>query len=512
VSQRQRLSLTTVAALVAATVVATSVGCARQEGAGAPDPSTPSTPSAQSGSTTGVSGATVGAGAPASDFSARDIEGKNVKLSTYLGKQVVLLNFCATWCEPCVAEFPHLRKMYEANKAKGFVILAIAMDGSTRYRNAIYPAKLFLTYKTEGLEVTAGDAYVQFGRGLVLSMRKVDELGIDTTLLGAKVVANKDVFALTLIGGIANVARVDEPSGRALFLPNAVNNDLRAVTPLFGNDRIVGASLTAGRGQPVVLSTNGVLLGRCAPYSYDANGLVNNSTFDAPFGTCNDSDRATFLATLPVLNRARQTVNASQTFEIPNLWSPDAGKCRGKRALRVARQRGRAGDQHRRDEELPELPSARSVGEPLARVGVREHRVLSAAHRRAHHRRLAVPRLQRLRDRRTRPARLPAQRTGPGLRHVRLLRHEVGAATGGCDRFGRSIATDKDGTEDFVSDASIGTEWRFDDDKSIAFLNLNGRHDEKANGDFYYDELAIQYSITKHIKGPYSLELAGRHR
>ena len=112
----------TVAALCAATVVA----CARQEGA---------TQGGQAGATTGVSGATVGAGAPASDFNARDIEGKNIKLSTYLGKQAVLLNFCATWCEPCVAEFPHLRKLYDANKAKGFVVLAIAMDGPETVAN-----------------------------------------------------------------------------------------------------------------------------------------------------------------------------------------------------------------------------------------------------------------------------------------------------------------------------------------------------------------------------------------
>jgi thiol-disulfide isomerase/thioredoxin len=111
----------TVAALCAATVVA----CARQEGA----------TQGGAGATTGVSGATVGAGAPASDFNARDIEGKNIKLSTYLGKQVVLLNFCATWCEPCVAEFPHLRKLYEANRTKGFVVLAIAMDGPETVAN-----------------------------------------------------------------------------------------------------------------------------------------------------------------------------------------------------------------------------------------------------------------------------------------------------------------------------------------------------------------------------------------
>lgn len=71
----------------------------------------------------------VATGASASDFTARDIEGNTVKLSTYLGRQAVLIDFCATWCEPCVAEFPHLRRLYETNKSKGFVVLAVAMDG-----------------------------------------------------------------------------------------------------------------------------------------------------------------------------------------------------------------------------------------------------------------------------------------------------------------------------------------------------------------------------------------------
>ena len=77
----------------------------------------------------------VAAGASASDFTARDTDGKTVKLSTYLGKQAVLLSFCATWCEPCIAEFPHLRRMLDANKAKGLAILAIAMDGPETVAN-----------------------------------------------------------------------------------------------------------------------------------------------------------------------------------------------------------------------------------------------------------------------------------------------------------------------------------------------------------------------------------------
>src|SRR4051794_40346958 len=76
-------------------------GAAQESGAGATTSGTATTGS-------------VSAGASASDFTARDVDGKTVKLSSYLGQKAVLLDFCATWCEPCVAEFPHLRRLYEA--------------------------------------------------------------------------------------------------------------------------------------------------------------------------------------------------------------------------------------------------------------------------------------------------------------------------------------------------------------------------------------------------------------
>lgn len=71
----------------------------------------------------------------APDFVGNDIDGKPIKLSNHLGKQVVLLDFCSTWCEPCVTEFPHLRTLYAANKAKGFLILAISLDGPETVAN-----------------------------------------------------------------------------------------------------------------------------------------------------------------------------------------------------------------------------------------------------------------------------------------------------------------------------------------------------------------------------------------
>lgn len=71
----------------------------------------------------------VSEGAMATDFAARNIEGKTVKLTDYLGKQAVLIDFWATYCEPCLAEMPSLRALYEKHKAKGFVVLAVSVDG-----------------------------------------------------------------------------------------------------------------------------------------------------------------------------------------------------------------------------------------------------------------------------------------------------------------------------------------------------------------------------------------------
>jgi peroxiredoxin len=71
----------------------------------------------------------------AQDFTAQDVNGKSVHLSDYLGKQVILINFWGTFCEPCLAEFPHIRRMYADNKAKGFIVLAVSMDGPDTIAN-----------------------------------------------------------------------------------------------------------------------------------------------------------------------------------------------------------------------------------------------------------------------------------------------------------------------------------------------------------------------------------------
>ena len=60
------------------------------------------------------------------DFTIKDIDGKNVKLSSYKGK-VVLLNFWATWCGPCKAEIPAFVQLQEKYRDK-LVVVGFSVD------------------------------------------------------------------------------------------------------------------------------------------------------------------------------------------------------------------------------------------------------------------------------------------------------------------------------------------------------------------------------------------------
>jgi peroxiredoxin len=64
----------------------------------------------------------------APDFSLPSTDGRTVRLSDYRGK-TVLIDFWSTTCDPCMAEMPHLVDLYKAKKDKGFVVLAISLDG-----------------------------------------------------------------------------------------------------------------------------------------------------------------------------------------------------------------------------------------------------------------------------------------------------------------------------------------------------------------------------------------------
>ena len=71
------------------------------------------------------SGPQEGQQAPA--FSLKNSAGESQTLSQY-SNHVILINFWATWCAPCVSEMASLDRLYQKYKDRGFVVIAVSVD------------------------------------------------------------------------------------------------------------------------------------------------------------------------------------------------------------------------------------------------------------------------------------------------------------------------------------------------------------------------------------------------
>jgi len=97
-------------------------------------------------------------GSVAPDFELRSLDGKQVRLSDYRGK-AVLLNFWATWCAPCKIEMPWFVDLQKQYASQGLQVIGVAMDDSGEETIAKFAQQMGVNYPVLIGKEAVGDAY-----------------------------------------------------------------------------------------------------------------------------------------------------------------------------------------------------------------------------------------------------------------------------------------------------------------------------------------------------------------
>ena len=92
-------------------------------------------------------------GLPAQEFTVQDSD-RTVSLNQFRG-QVVVLNFWATWCPPCVAELPSMMDMQDRLRSRGVTVLGVSIDvdNDAYHRFLKLRSVNFLTVRDPGQKV-----------------------------------------------------------------------------------------------------------------------------------------------------------------------------------------------------------------------------------------------------------------------------------------------------------------------------------------------------------------------
>lgn len=97
-------------------------------------------------------------GQAAPDFTLEALDGKTVHLSDFRGKGV-LLNFWATWCEPCKIEMPWFVDLQNKYGPQGLQVLGVAMDDASPADIAEFAKKMGVNYPIVIGKEKVGDDY-----------------------------------------------------------------------------------------------------------------------------------------------------------------------------------------------------------------------------------------------------------------------------------------------------------------------------------------------------------------
>jgi thiol-disulfide isomerase/thioredoxin len=94
----------------------------------------------------------------APEWELNTLDGKPVKLSDYRGK-AVLLNFWATWCEPCKIEMPWFVELQKEYGSQGLAIVGVAMEDTKNEEIAAFAKKMGVNYTILRGKEAVGEAY-----------------------------------------------------------------------------------------------------------------------------------------------------------------------------------------------------------------------------------------------------------------------------------------------------------------------------------------------------------------
>lgn len=141
------------------------------------------------------------------DFEFTDLNGKAHKFSEYRGK-IVLLDFWATWCAPCLADIPKLKAVYEKHRGEGFEIVGLNAEAlgddsattgaETAKENAANARRVVTTRKVDWTIATSETS--------VPVATKI--FGIES--LPAKILIDKDGKIIAVIGEKDDLAAIVE--------------------------------------------------------------------------------------------------------------------------------------------------------------------------------------------------------------------------------------------------------------------------------------------------------------